>query len=395
MTSARRARSNAGMEVANPIYDVVFRYLMQNRRAARLLIGRIAGLAVQSLTPSPQTAVGRTPESQEQHMPLTLLRMYFAARVQTEDGGRLHVLIEIWKAKAPTVLEYFRRCLGQQIGSPGNILTHPSGRTEAVPIVTIYFLGYDLGLSDEPVIDVCPGVTERRTGRELEARHPLVEGIHNRSHIIQIPRLASRRRDELERVLAIFDQGPAYGNGWRSPHMLTIAEEEYPAECGFVLRQLREAIAEEEVRRTIEGEDVLFRDSILLAHQVAYHQRRAEQAEQGQQRAEQRRQQTRALSAGGPSPYGKSVRMPAPATTDAVALRGSTAALRSERAGDACFRVRRRCIRRRSSAREDPIRIASVRVRVLNGWVDGRSAMVGLPRLVDGWRAGFRRPPFQ
>ena len=305
------------------------------------------------------------------------------------------VLIEIWKAKAPTVLEYFRRCLGQQIGSPGNILTHPSGRTEAVPIVTIYFLGYDLGLSDEPVIDVCTGVTERRTGRELEARHPLLEGIHNRSHIIQIPRLASRRRDELERVLAIFDQGPAYGNGWRSPHMLTIAEEEYPAECGFVLRQLREAIAEEEVRRTIEGEDVLFRDSILLAHQVAYHQRRAEQ---GQQRAEQRRQQTRALSAGGPSPYGKSVRMPAPATTDAVALRGSTAALRSERAGDACFRVRRRCIRRRSSAREDPIRIASVRVRVLNGWVDGRSAMVGLPRLVDGWRAGFRRfrrPPFQ
>ena len=177
---------------------------------------------------------------------------------------------------------------------------HPSIRVRAIdqrvlpalPIVTIYFLGYDLGLSDEPVIDVCPGVTERRTGRELEARHPLVEGIHNRSHIIQIPRLASRRRDELERVLAIFDQGPAYGNGWRSPHMLTIAEEEYPAECGFVLRQLREAIAEEEVRRTIEGEDVLFRDSILLAHQVAYHQRRAEQ---GQQRAEQRRQQTRAI----------------------------------------------------------------------------------------------------
>ncbi len=59
------------------------------------------------------------------------------------------------------------------------------------------------GLSDEAVIDVCPRVTERRTGRELQASHPLVEGIHHRSHIIQIPRLASRRRDELERLLAI------------------------------------------------------------------------------------------------------------------------------------------------------------------------------------------------
>ena len=101
-------------------------------------------------------------------------------------------------------------------------------RTEAVPIVTIYLLGYDLGLSDEAVIDVCPRVTERRTGQELEASHPLVAGIDHRSHVIQIPRLASRRRDELERVLAIFDQGLVKENGQGSAHVLSIAEEEYP-----------------------------------------------------------------------------------------------------------------------------------------------------------------------
>ena len=158
--------------MANPIYDVVFKYLMQNQRVARLLIGRITGLAVQSLTVSPQeTAVRRTPEDPERVLPLTLLRMDFAARVRTADGGERQVLIEIQKASAPTVIERFRRYLGQQIGSGDNILTHPSGRTEAVPIVTIYFLGYALdGLSDEAVIDVCPRVTERRTGRELVRR---------------------------------------------------------------------------------------------------------------------------------------------------------------------------------------------------------------------------------
>ena len=140
--------------------------------------------------------------------------MTFAARVQTRDGRERQVLIEILKANSPTVIERFRRYLDQQIGSGENILTYPSGRTEAVPIVTIYFLGYALDdLSDEAVIDVCPRVTERRTGRELAASHPLVEGIHHRSHIIQIPRLASRRRDELERLLAIFDQGLVKGNG--------------------------------------------------------------------------------------------------------------------------------------------------------------------------------------
>ena len=281
MTRGAERRFNAGVDVANPIYDVVFKYLMQNERVARLLIGRITGLAVQSLTVSPQeTAVRRTPEDPEHDLPLTLLRMDFAARVQTRGGSERQVLIEIQKANAPTVIERFRRYLGQQIGSGDNITTHPSGRTEAVPIVTIYFLGYALDdLSDEAVIDVCPRVTERRTGRKLAASHPLVEGIHHRSHIIQIPRLASRRRDELERLLAIFDQGLVKGNGRGDAHVLTIEEGEYPAECGFVLRQLREAMAEEEVRRTMEG-DLLLRDSMLLARQVEHHERRAEQAEQ-------------------------------------------------------------------------------------------------------------------
>ena len=70
----------------------------------------------------------------------------------------------------------------------------------------------------------------------------------------QIPRLASRRRDELERLLASFDQGLVKGNGRGDAHVLMIAEEDYPEERAFVLQQLREAMAEEEVRRNMEGE---------------------------------------------------------------------------------------------------------------------------------------------
>ena len=87
-------------------------------------------------------------------------------------------------------------------------------------------------------------------------------------------------------MLAIFDQDLVKGNGRADAHVLTIAEEEYPAECGIVLRQLREAIAEEEVRRTMEGEDLLLRDSMLLGQQVEHQERRAERAEQEQKRAE-------------------------------------------------------------------------------------------------------------
>ena len=53
----------------------------------------------------------------------------------------------------------------------------------------------------------------------------VAHGIHHRSHIIQIPRLAGRRRDALERVLvAIFDQGLVKGNGRGNAHVLSMEE---------------------------------------------------------------------------------------------------------------------------------------------------------------------------
>ena len=279
------------MEVANPIYDAVFKYLLEDEQAARLLIGQIAGLDVQSLAVSPQEAVA--PAHQGEAPPsLTLLRMDFAARVRTAEGEARQVLIEIQKAKAPTVVERFRRYLGQQYASRGNIVADGSGGSEAVPIVTIYLLGYDLGFSAEAVIDVCPRVTERLTGRVLDARHPFVEGIHHRSHIVQIPHLKRDGEDELSRFLTIFDQGRALAE--RDNHVLAFEEGEYPARWGFVLRQLQRAMAEEEVQRYMDGEDLLLRDSMLLAERAEHERRRADQE---RQRADRERHEKEELLA--------------------------------------------------------------------------------------------------
>ena len=288
------------MQIANPIYDAAFKYLMQDDRAARLLVGRIAGLDVESLELRPQELAtpreGPWREAGETvQPPLALFRMDFAARVRTAEGGERQVLIEIQKTNAPTVVERFRAYLGQQMCSPANVIEHPSGRREAAPIVTIYLLGYDLGLSDEAVLDVCPRVTERRTGAEIDAGHPFIAGIHHRSHVVQIPRLRGRRRDDLERVLSIFDQGDARIERGGA-QVLTIDESAYPREYGFVLRQLQRAASESDVRRFMEGEDQLLRDSISWGRQADYERREKERerAEKERERAEKERERRRA-----------------------------------------------------------------------------------------------------
>ena len=54
LTPAGGRGLNSRMEIANPIYDAAFKYLMQDDRAARLLVGRIAGLDIESLELRPQ-----------------------------------------------------------------------------------------------------------------------------------------------------------------------------------------------------------------------------------------------------------------------------------------------------------------------------------------------------
>ena len=284
------------MEIANPIYDAAFKYLMQDDRAARLLVGRIAGLEVESLELRPQEVAaprgGGRGEGAEEAPPLALFRMDFAARVRTAGSGERQVLIEIQKTNAPTVVERFRTYLGQQMCSPANVVTHPSGRREAAPIVTIYLLGYDLGISDEAVLDVCPQATERRTGAALDAGHPFIAGIHHRSHVVQIPRLQGRRRDDLERVLSIFDQGEARIERGGA-QVLTIDESAYPQEYAFVLRQLQRAASEAEVRRFMEGEDQLLRDSISWGRQAEYERREKERERREKERERREKEHER------------------------------------------------------------------------------------------------------
>ena len=96
------------MHIANPIYDVVFKYLMDDSKIARLFISTIIGEKIISLDFLPQEKVVEL-----ENRSLTVYRLDFSAKIQTADGYK-NVLIEIQKAKFATDIMRFRRYLGEQ-----------------------------------------------------------------------------------------------------------------------------------------------------------------------------------------------------------------------------------------------------------------------------------------
>ena len=240
------------MRIANPIYDVVFKYLLDDEKVARLVLSALLGKEVLELQFRPtevQHEAARPDGTQ-----LLVLRMDFAATVRLEDGARKLVLIEVQKARSAWDVQRFRRYLGSNYASPENVYLDPEGKQQALPIVTIYFLGEGLECVDVPVLQINRHYLDVATGAALRISDPFVEALTHDSIVVQINRLKNRRRTELERLLEVFDQGLAARS---DPHLLDILEENFPEHHREVLRRLMRAGAEQEVRDKMDMEDAI------------------------------------------------------------------------------------------------------------------------------------------
>ena len=245
------------MRIANPIYDVVFKYLLDDEKVARLVLSALLGTEVLELKFRP-TEVRHESGSQDGTQ-LLVLRLDFAATVRLEDGGCKLVLIEIQKARNAWDVMRFRRYLGANYASAENVYLDPQGEAQPLPIVTIYFLGEGLERVDVPVLNINRHYLDVATGDEVSITDPFVEALTHDAIVVQINRLKNRRRTELERLLEVFDQGLASRS---DPHVLDILEENFPEHHREVLRRLLRAGGEKEVREKMDVED-----DILIAFQ--------------------------------------------------------------------------------------------------------------------------------
>jgi flagellar biosynthesis GTPase FlhF len=272
------------MLIANPMYDVVFKFLLEDQSVAKLLIGTIIGEEILSLEFRPQERSHQVDAGGERF--LTVYRMDFAARIRNAQGEERQVLIELQKAKFPTDIMRFRRYLGSQYRDPDNTrlvnLDEAKNRQvrQGLPLLTIYFLGHRLEHSTAPIIRVRRDIVDLTTGEPLTEKEPFIEGLTHDSYIIQIPELHRERRTEVEQMLQIFDQGRIIDDH----HVLELREAEVPPIYRPLIRRLQLAYAEREIAEVMELEDEILDE--LREHERAQEWLR-QQAEQAQAQAEQ------------------------------------------------------------------------------------------------------------
>ena len=240
------------MIIANPIYDVVFKYLLEDTDIARGLFSTIIGEEVIDLTVQPQEVTVHKVQATEI---IRILRLDFKATIRTKTGETKMILVELQKARKLFDIMRFRTYLGENY-KKGEDVVNDKGETETnpLPIITIYFLGFKLEYITIAAIKVDRTYRDADTGESLspDIKEPFIENLTHDSYVIQIPFLGDVVKTQMQKVLRVFNQK---FKKKEDRHRLDFSENTDSPLVQKMLDRLNRAIASEEILAEMNLED--------------------------------------------------------------------------------------------------------------------------------------------
>lgn len=271
--------------VANPIYDAVFKYLMEDERVAKTLLSALLQKEVA------EVEVRKHEYTNGSRDKISMFRIDFGAKVRQEDGSLKLILIELQKTWLETETLRFRQYLGTQYANPDNILKDNNPMGYGIPMITVYMLGHRVGDIEEPVIYVQHKAYDY-DGKEVTkgVPDPFVDSLVHDSIIVQIPLLRGQINNRLEEVLSVFDQ--TYKDK-KNRQVLNIDEDTYSGdeEMNRIIHRLLSAASDAKLRQDMNVEDEYFtaienRDTAIMMRDKKIAEKDAQLAEKDGQLAE-------------------------------------------------------------------------------------------------------------
>jgi hypothetical protein len=253
--------------IANPIYDTVFKRLMENRRIAKFFLSTILERQIEDFTVLPQEftyKLDKTKTAKEMKKKVadkiknkekedvqyySFFRLDFMATVRDSDGTTRKILIELQKSWDTLDLMRFRKYLGEQYTRVDTI----NGKEMVLPITTIYILGNNLAGIESPCVKVGRTYIDMVNGEPIDAKSEFIEALTHNSYIIQAGRIRDvRYTTNLDKLLSIFEQRYFVTEG-------SDVRKEYPYQPDdenmvFITDFLYEMGADPQKRKEIEDE---------------------------------------------------------------------------------------------------------------------------------------------
>lgn len=240
------------LQVANPIYDTVFKYLLEDQRIAKTILSALLKKEVVSVKPRPHEYTNKERNN------ISMFRIDFGAEVLEDDGTTKLVLIELQKTWLETETLRFRQYLGTHYADPNNLLKEDNPEGYAIPMIAVYVLGHRVGDIEEPVLYVNHNSYDYN-GNIVTKGLPnqFVDSLVHSSIIVQIPLLRGQLNNRLDKILSVFDQKKKDKD---NQQVINIDEACYEddSDMMYIIDRLIKASCNAKVRKEMTVEDEFF-----------------------------------------------------------------------------------------------------------------------------------------
>ncbi len=261
------------MHIANPLYDTVFKYMLDDEPVAKLFLSTLLGREIVELHYNPQEILNQYSEPEEKQEQeneskndntakkltfFSILRLDFAAKIRDKDGQYHIVLIELQKASNGSDIMRFRKYLAAQYGNKSNSRRTSSGKIITIPILPIYFLGEGMSyIKGHSAVKVERIVKNMFTDEVISVKDDFIENLSHNMIIICANEPQGGLNGEidngLKKLLSIFNLAA----NLKYEHLLIINENDYPEEYRPIIRRLQKAAETKELRYQMDTEDDL------------------------------------------------------------------------------------------------------------------------------------------
>jgi hypothetical protein len=295
--------------IPNPIYDVVFRYLMADYESALIVLStltneKIIKLHLEPLTHPEKKGVKIKDPGSEQE--ISLFHLDFTATVELKDGSEEMIMIELQKAAEQDDIFRFKRYIGKNFqykrkeelkDSKGQLI---SIIDRPIRLVPIFILNFRI---ENEINDLLIKVNRTKIGvfknETLTQHNDFIDHLSYDMLVVQLPNLHNIRPEEYEQdeykrklyaLLKLFDQKEVFKD---NEHRLRVMRKLLPGFLERVVNRLQAADRDNpDLEEVMLAEDEILKMLLRKENQIAYFKEQLGQTEQRLDQTEQRLDQT-------------------------------------------------------------------------------------------------------
>lgn len=242
--------------IPNPIYDVVFKYLMEDHDSAVIILSTLINEKIISLNFEPISFTHKLPSNTTDNE-ITLFHLDFTATIQLADGTEELVMIELQKANKASDIFRFKRYISTnfqkkketEIVNPKTQVVEKVDRP--IRLIPIFILNFRI---ENEVNDLIIRTDRTKTGvfknKELKKHNDFIDNLTYDLWIVQLPNLANITEEDydddeykmkLYLLLKLFDQKAQLKD---NRHRLLLLRKIFPGYLERVIARLKSADAD-------------------------------------------------------------------------------------------------------------------------------------------------------